>query len=435
MKAVFALGSNIGDKAENLRLALQLLTPTVSIGRVSSLYETEPWGFAAQEPFYNLVMSGETDYSPEDLLRFVKNIERRMGRTETFRNGPRVIDIDILFYEDIAMESETLTIPHPRYRERRFVLAPLTELFPDGADPIGGERFSSLLESASAGAADRLIEPLRLSRPVLRWGVKTYTMGIVNLTPDSFSQDGVYRDGENAEEALDRTLTQAAAFLKDGADILDLGAESTRPGFRPVPEAEEIKRLLAPICALRERFPDAVISVDTMKAATAEAALHAGADWINDVSGGTFDPRMIETAAAFGCPIVLMRWETLNANEPVADQTIAQLSNLVERALRGGVRADRIILDPGIGFGTSAWDNLEIMRTLPLIRERFEFPLLLGPSRKSLIGKTLRREAGDRLGGTAALVSAAVQAGFDIVRVHDVGVMAQTVRMSDLILR
>lgn len=435
MNVTLSLGSNIGDKAENLRLAVQLLGPTVSIRRISSFYQTEPWGYADQDPFYNVVLNGETDFSPEDLLKFIKQIERRMGRTETFRNGPRVIDIDILFYDDLKVESEVLTIPHPRYRERRFVLAPLVEILPDGADPIHGDSFVSLLEIAPPGAVRRLTEPQRLSRPVLRWGVKTYVMGIVNLTPDSFSQDGIYRDDKNPEIALARALAQSASFLTDGAEILDLGAESTRPGYRPVPEAEETARLIEPIRAIRARFPDALLSVDTMKAATAEAAVRAGADWINDVGGGTFDPRMIETAVASDCPIVLMRSETLKPAAPIADQAIAQLSALADRALRGGVKPDRIILDPGIGFGASAWDNLEIMRALPLIRARFDFPLLLGPSRKSLIGKTFRRAADDRLGGTSALVSAAIQSGFDIVRVHDVNVMAQTARMSDLIAR
>ena len=436
MNVTLALGSNIGDKSENLRLAIQLLAPTVSVRRVSSFYLTEPWGYADQDSFCNAVLTGETDYEPDDLLKFVKQLERRIGRKETFPNGPRVIDIDILFYDERSIESGTLTVPHPRYRQRRFVLAPLVEIFPDGADPVDGESFAAMLEAAPPAAVSRLEEPLRIDRPVFRPGVKTYVMGIVNLTPDSFSQDGLYRGGTDSESALEQTLAQSEAFFRDGADILDFGGESTRPGYRPVSEEEEIARLIGPIRAVRARFPNVLLSVDTMKAGTARTAVQSGADWINDVSGGTFDSRMIETAVELDCPIVLMRCEPLTPGVPAAERAIAQLSALADKALRGGVKPEKMILDPGIGFGTSIWDNLEIMRALPRIRERFkQFPLLLGPSRKSLIGKTLRRAADDRLGGTAALVSAAVSAGFDIVRVHDVNAMAQAARMSDLIAR
>ncbi len=435
MKVTLGLGTNLGDRAENLRLAIQLLAPTVAVGKISSIYETAPWGFADQPAFYNLALIGETELGPRELLSFVKHVEARMGREKTFRYGPRQIDIDILFYENEAVQTESLTIPHPRYKERRFVLEPLCEIAPDGADPVSGEPFETLRRAAPPDEARRLELPARAERSILRFGVRTYAMGILNLTPDSFSRDGVYADLPQGDAAIRRSLAQADDFLRAGADILDLGAESTRPGFRPVPEAEEIARLLPVLSAIRERFPEAILSIDTMKAATAEAALQAGADWINDVSGGDHDPRMRPLAAEHGCVFVAMRWKAFRPDsEPIADQAARQLKESANKALSAGIRKDRLILDPGIGFGTDVWDNVELMRALPGF-SAIGFPILIGPSRKSVVGKTLRRPTEERIGGTAALVAAGVAAGVDVVRVHDVDCMAQVMRIGDLIWR
>ena len=415
MKVTLGLGTNLGDRAENLRLAIQLLAPTVAVGKISSIYETAPWGFADQPAFYNLALIGETELGPRELLSFVKHVEARMGREKTFRYGPRQIDIDILFYENEAVQTESLTIPHPRYKERRFVLEPLCEIAPDGADPVSGEPFETLRRAAPPDEARRLDLPTRAERSILRFGVRTYAMGILNLTPDSFSRDGVYADLPQGDAAIRRSLAQADDFLRAGADILDLGAESTRPGFRPVPEAEEIARLLPVLSAIRERFPEAILSIDTMKAATAEAALQAGADWINDVSGGDHDPRMRPLAAEHGCVFVAMRWKAFRPDsEPIADQAARQLKESANKALSAGIRKDRLILDPGIGFGTDVWDNVELMRALPGF-SAIGFPILIGPSRKSVVGKTLRRPTEERIGGTAALVAAGIAAGVDVV--------------------
>lgn len=434
---MLGIGTNLGDRAENIRLAIQLLAPTVAVTRVSSLYETEPWGYADQPSFYNAAVFGTTELDPRSLLSFLKSIERRMKRAATFRNGPRVIDLDILYYGDERIETEPLVIPHPRIAERRFVLEPLAELFPDGADPVTGVPFRDQLTAAPAAAITRLDLPLSLDKPVFRFGVKTYAMGILNLTPDSFSQDGLYRDrGTEPDETafLSRVLTQTEDFLRAGAAVLDLGAESTRPSFTPVSAEDELNRLLPAVRAIRERCPNAVLSIDTTKAVVAEAALNAGANWLNDVSGGEHDPEMIPLAVSANCPIVLMRYEPLTGDAPVIDQTMAQLDAITNRALKQGLRTDQIIIDPGIGFGTNVWDNLEILRNLDTIK-KLEFPVLLGSSRKSVIGKTMQRPVGERVGGTAALVCAGVEAGCDLIRVHDVDVMIQAMRMGDLLWR
>lgn len=437
MEITLGIGTNLGDRAENIRLAIQLLAPTVTVTRVSSVYETEPWGYADQPSFYNVAAAGKTELDPRSLLSFVKSIERRMKRAETFRNGPRIIDIDILYYEKDQFRTESLTIPHPQIANRRFVLGPLLELFPDGSDPITQIPFRALLAAAPRSGVTQLDLPLSLEKPVFRFGVKTYTMGILNLTPDSFSQDGLYREnsaGQDDPSFTARVLAQSGEYLRAGASVLDLGAESTRPSFTPVPSEDELNRLLPAFRVIRDQYPKAVLSIDTTKAIVAEAALNAGADWLNDVSGGMRDPEMIPLAAGANCPIVLMRAEPLTNDATVIDQVLTQLDIIVNHALKQGLRTEQIIIDPGIGFGTSVWDNLEIMRNLDTLK-KLGFPILLGPSRKSVIGKTMQRDVNERIGGTAALVSAGVKAGCDLIRVHDVDIMDQAVRMCDLIWR
>lgn len=280
------------------------------------------------------------------------------------------------------------------------------------------------------------------------WGQRTYVMGIINATPDSFSGDGLAQ--VSTEEAVARAVAQARRFLDDGADILDVGGESTRPGSVPVTAEEELARVVPVIRALRTAVGEATISVDTYRAAVAEAALDAGADWINDVWGLRMDPDMAPLAAARGCPVVIMhnrskpkdvaqeqrlggRYVGIHYEDLMAD-IARELSEQMAIAAAGGVRAEQIILDPGIGFGKTVAQNVELIDRLGELKALGR-PLLIGPSRKSFIGYTLDLPPEERVEGTAAAVAIGIDRGADIVRVHDVRAIVRVARMTDRIVR
>jgi dihydropteroate synthase len=287
---------------------------------------------------------------------------------------------------------------------------------------------------------------LTVGKHTLIWGVRTYLMGIINVTPDSFSGDGLASSGDFVERAVE----QAGRFLAEGADMLDIGGESTRPGAQTVSADEETRRVEPVIRAIASRFPDALISIDTYKASVAEAALDAGAQVINDVWGLRADPQMAALAARRGMLVILMhnrskpndarvearlggRYIGVEYADLLAD-ICRELMESVSLARVAGIADERIILDPGIGFGKTVEQNLELLNRLDEIRA-LGFPILLGTSRKSFIGYTLDLPADQRAAGTAATVAIGIARGADIVRVHDVGQMAQVASMADAIIR
>lgn len=259
----------------------------------------------------------------------------------------------------------------------------------------------------------------------LRWGRKTYVMGVLNLTPDSFSGDGLEGNVEGA-------LAQAQRFAIEGADILDVGAESTRPGSTPVTAEEEKARLLPALRAIAARV-DCPISVDTYKHDVAVEAVAAGAAMLNDVWGLNRDPRLAELAAAKGLPIVLMHNQEGTAYRDFLPEVLASLGRSIQEARQRGVRREQIMVDPGFGFGKTPQHNLELLRRLEEFKALGQ-PILIGTSRKSTIGLVLDLPVGQRLEGTAATVAIAIAKGADMVRVHDVQAMARVVRMSDAIV-
>ncbi len=266
----------------------------------------------------------------------------------------------------------------------------------------------------------------RIGDREFQWGSRTYVMGIVNVTPDSFSGDGLMD--------VEAAVTQAQQMERDGADLIDIGGESTRPQTWAGPglRAEEE---LARVIPVVERTAAAVavpISIDTYKAEVAERALEAGASLVNDVWGLRRDPQMAATISRAGTAVVLMHNKPGGGYQDLMGEIAASLLESVELARAAGIGEDRIIVDPGIGFGKTRKENLEIIRRLPELR-RLKFPILVGPSRKSFIGKTLDLPAGERLEGTAAAVALSIAGGADIVRVHDVKAMVRVARMADAI--
>ncbi len=284
----------------------------------------------------------------------------------------------------------------------------------------------------------RTIFRLILASRKLVLGKRTLIMGVLNVTPDSFSDGGKFFDPK-------RALQQALAMQRDGADIIDIGAESTRPGSVGISAAEELQRLLPLLEALRGKLKIPV-SVDTQKASVAEIALGAGAAIINDVSGLRSAPRLAGVAARLGAPLILMHMRGMPrtmqkgpfARDVLKDVT-AGLKRSIAVARKIGLKKSQIVLDPGIGFGKSFSQNYELLARLPELA-KLGYPLVVGTSRKGFLGETLAKNGnpappGERIWGTAATVAASILNGAHIVRVHDVAEMAQVARVTDQILR
>lgn len=265
----------------------------------------------------------------------------------------------------------------------------------------------------------------------LDFGSRTYVMGIVNATPDSFSGDGLVRPGA---DLVGVATHQAVQMVAEGADLLDIGGESTRPDHVPVGAEEELARVTAVVAALREALPDVPISIDTSKIAVATAALDAGADIINDVSAVTSGAQLAPLAAARAVPYIVMHSRSEPVYRDVVAEVISDLHTALDEALLAGCSRGSLIVDPGIGFGKTVAQNLVLLRELTALRELGR-PILLGVSRKSTIGRVLDLPADQRLEGTLATTALGIAAGADIVRVHDVAANVRAARMSDAIVR
>jgi len=269
------------------------------------------------------------------------------------------------------------------------------------------------------------------------WGDRTYIMGVLNVTPDSFSDGGQF-------QTVAAAISQAVRMVAAGVDLIDLGGESTKPGAIPVDEQTELARVMPIIEAMRQH-PDTreiPISIDTTKSAVARSAIQAGADLVNDVSGGKYDPQMLSTVGGMGVPYIMMHMRgTPQTMQQMTDYTdvvgeiLAFFQIQIERASECGIDRSNMIIDPGIGFAKTYQQNIELVRQL----DRFEIldlPLLVGVSRKSFIGKILDQpDPNRRLWGTAAACCAAINRGVDILRVHDVAEMVDVCRVADVMFR
>ncbi len=273
---------------------------------------------------------------------------------------------------------------------------------------------------------------LKCSSYNLELGKRTLIMGILNVTPDSFSDGGLYN-------RLDKALDHAEKMVEDGADIIDIGGESSRPGSEPVPENIELERILPVIEKLAKKV-NVPLSIDTYKASVARRALDAGACLVNDISA-LEDPNMADVLAEYNVPIVLMHKQGTPRDMQVnpsynslIPEIIGYLKSRIQIALDRGIQSDQIIIDPGIGFGKTTEHNLEILRKLKEFKS-LNKPILIGTSRKSFIGKILNLPIEDRLEGTSATVAIAIANGADIIRVHDVKEMKRVALMTDAIVR
>lgn len=514
--AAIALGSNVGDRAANIEAAVQALSESDGCVLVdtSFLYETAPMYMLDQPNFLNAACRIATKLSPHDLLTLTQSIEIKLGRDKTGvpEKGPRSVDLDILLYDNLEIDdAPRLVVPHPGIKEREFVLEPLKDILPDFEHPTYSRTMSQLLimlqkspDYESSGIKKVLPIPspsTRSLKPTTEpkmwtWGSKTFIMGIINATPDSFSDGGDNLVAANA-------VRSAKDMVEQGADVIDVGGMSTAPNAIEVDAEEETRRVVSVIKAIREQGLTVPISVDTFRAAVAEAALAAGADMINDVSGGERDPVILDVAKKWKCPYILMHMrgdsKTMNGlvsyeGGDVVAGVRAELEMRLDRALRAGVRRWNIVLDPGIGFAKDSAGNLSLLRDLSKLTvaesvaksnkgrglaysgattpaldrsaakpfsptllsatiaksgsdsildsitkpccSLVSFPTLVGVSRKKFLGHiTGKQEPKERVYATAAACTAAIAAGADVLRVHDVEQIRDVAVTSDAIYR
>ncbi|GBE83404.1 Folic acid synthesis protein [Sparassis crispa] len=544
-RAAIALGANLGDRFANIELALRLLEmpdgtgrPRAAVVDTSFLYETAPMYVTDQPQFINGACMIETDMNPRSLLAFLKDIEATVGRVSSFRNGPRAIDLDILTFDAMTVDTRPeskkdkldnltgeLVVPHPRIAEREFVLRPLSDMIPDYVHPVLGKPVRTLLlelvakQSTDTPAMSKVVPfprypyispsiatvtpgipsvpptatywtfPVYSSTSSRRPLQKSYVMGTLNATPDSFS------DGSR-HNTTPAAVAYATASVAGGADIIDVGGYSTRPGAAYVSPDEEISRVIPVVEAIRglsseqntvsadarlsARTADVPISVDTFRWEVADAAVRAGASCINDVyaftgpaypldmSAAEYFLKFREIARELAVPVVLMHSRGDAASNKdysaysyaadsrgrgaVLEGVRVELGEKVEAAVRGrgGLRRWLVIVDPGVGFSKTLEGNLEVLRASSEITAAHPhrrnplagFPQLIGTSRKSFLGTILaqpdtggayegRKTRPDERGwATAAAVSCAVQQGAEVIRVHDVLEMGDAIRVA-----
>jgi dihydropteroate synthase len=290
--------------------------------------------------------------------------------------------------------------------------------------------------SIPAGASEAIAPQPQSQIPHFTWGSRTYLMGVLNVTPDSFSDGGRYA-------TVARACAQALRLVKAGADILDIGGESARPGATPVGLQEELDRVMPVIIGIREQLGEIPISIDTTKSAVAQAAVGAGATWVNDISGGVQDPVMLEVVSKLGVPICLMHMRGnpktmrgLTEYQDLVTEVGDFLEERIAAAIDCGIAQHHIIIDPGIGFAKTANQSIELLKKLDKLRARLPYPLLVGVSRKSFIGHILDRPNPlDRTWGTAAACCVAIDRGADILRIHDVAEMQDVIKVADALIR
>eukprot|EP00934_Nitzschia_sp_Nitz4_P000604 Nitzschia sp. Nitz4//scaffold260_size33533//28720//29970//NITZ4_007883-RA/size33533-processed-gene-0.9-mRNA-1//-1//CDS//3329544695//604//frame0 len=394
-----------------------------------------------QPAFLNGVVEIATDFNPESMLQRAKLVENELGRNfSEVRNGPRPIDLDILFYEHLENESykpiivstPALSVPHPRIAERDFVLAPLRDVAGEGfehpsMDISVGDMLDKLYKRKGDSSEPDPVRVIPLPRQRMLFFNETVVMGILNVTPDSFS------DGGKWISSVENSVERALEMEHQGARIIDIGGESTRPGAPEVPVDIQIQRTVPVIKKIRE-VSDIPISIDTRHADVAEAAILAGADIVNDVSGGQFDENMLGTVAKLGVPVILMHMrgtpESMQDFTNYADVVEEVTGVLRERSVAAevaGIPRWLQILDPGIGFAKDLHGNLSLLKQLNAIRRKLgNMPILLGTSRKGFIRQvTGEPNAEDRDYATVgskvtALCIDGSPEDCNIIRVHNV---------------
>lgn len=411
---ILGLGCNVENRLKYLETAISLLGESVlKISSISPIYESEallkpgaPPEWNAQ--YLNMAISGTTSLSPHELLSEVKSIEQKIGRQHRGIWAPREIDIDILVYNDLEIREENLTIPHTGLFERAFALLPLADIAPNFLFKNG---------KTAHELANDLPNNNGTIKTSLKINNKTKIVGILNITPDSFSDGGLAGNLENI-------IASAVKLIKDGADVIDIGAESTRPGATTLTPEEEWARLgncLPKICVLA-KTSGVLTSIDTRNSQTAKRAIECGIDWVNDVSGVS-DDSMMEILKSWRGKIVVMHNLGVPADKniiiPEDKNVVTEVYNWLEARLqlleKAGIARSRIILDPGIGFGKNAEQSWELINNISTFK-KLGAEILVGHSRKSFLGATIDERDEKTLEVSKQLISD----GVDYLRVHNV---------------
>ncbi len=422
-EVILGLGSNVGNRREMLRAAVIELSKYLENIRVSHIFESNallPEGAPPEWniPYYNMAIIGKTTLTPQELLNKEKQIEEMLGRKKVGHWSPREIDIDILAMEDVVIDSPDLSIPHKELLKRNFVLIGMVEIAPNWLHPVAKKTVKELAKSISLSGLSLIKKP--------------ELVGIINITPDSFSDGG---ENFSPQTALENILQ----LVDDGVDVIDIGAESTRPNATPISHEEEWKRL-EPVLSRLSGFP-IPISVDTRHAETARKALALGVGWINDVSGFS-DPEMVAAVRDSDSKLVVMHSLTVPADKNVilpvdvdpVEYLISWARVRFEELEKAGIKRDRIIFDAGIGFGKNAQQSEAIIDGVARFKE-LGVPILIGHSRKSFIRdchsecneeslhnneKILRQAQDDIDDATIKISQFLAENGVDYLRVHNV---------------
>lgn len=471
VECYIAVGSNVGDSVGSITASVEMLRARgVVVEATSLLYVLLPMYYQDQPDFVNGVFKATTQLSPEALLRVLQSVETDLLRTKTIEKGPRLIDLDIVLYGQHRVDAPHLQIPHIGMLERTFVMEPLCELVDAQAvHPGTAEPLHSHLRQLVQQGVDTSKQALQaLERLVpgphgrsLRLGARTWVMGVVNTTPDLFSDGGSLGSVEDA-------VKRCEEMVRDGADILDIGGASTRPGSVAPSVEEETARVVPVIAAVRchsdPAVREALILVDTYRLEVARAAVAAGADIVNDVTGGTGDAAMAPMVAETGAVYVAChsRGDTAggaansdySAGSVVRDgeeavggavvvQVARELSAVCGRVMAAGVHKWKVVVDPNFGFAKTTEQNYELLGGLGALRQYrgregslAGFPLLVGMSRKRFVGEAVGEPTPSRRDfGLAGAAVCAVQGGADVVRVHEVRGTVQAVVVADRVWR
>jgi 2-amino-4-hydroxy-6-hydroxymethyldihydropteridine diphosphokinase / dihydropteroate synthase len=432
---VLGLGSNLGDRFNNLRLAVQLLqrSQAISLVKISPVYSSSallppnaPTSW--DRPFLNVALSCKSHLPPLEVLTVIKQLEKQLGREESQHWAPKLIDIDILAWDDLIINDAVLQVPHSGLEQRPFALWPLLDLVPEWKHPQ--RELSDLLQrwgSRFSGQAPFNTKqiPHRLAG--------TRLVGILNVTPDSFSDGGQFI-------SLPDALAHAEKLVQEGAEILDIGAESTRPGAKPISPDEEWRRLMPVLSVLKgliRKWPiKPSISVDTRNYTVAEQAIDLGIDWINDVSGFS-DSKMREIAAKnpikcvvthnLGVPVD--KRMVLPTHSPICEQIFSWTQRRFEQLSLAGVDSQQLILDIGVGFGKTAQQSEFLLKNINYFRN-LGCPLLVGHSRKSFLNLVTDTPYIERDFETAILSYQLAMQGIEYLRVHNVELNVKAVNIA-----
>lgn len=422
---LIALGANLsglhGSPRQAILKALGAMKANgIRVLACSPVYLTAPVPISDQPWYHNAVALIKTHLLPHDLLKLLNKIENDFGRIRSERNAPRILDLDILDYHGKQIDEPDLILPHPRMQDRAFVLYPLRDIVPDWKHPILREWVGSLIS--------RLPKEQEIRNDSL-----PMVMGIVNVTPDSFSDGGKY-------SSTDAAVRHGKQLVAEGASILDIGGESTRPGAEPVGTDEELKRVIPVLEGLQGG--GAWLSVDTRRAEVMRAALETGVQIINDVSALEGDKESLSVVAKSRAHLCLMHMkdqpQTMQDN-PVYENVVAEIHDYLAGRVRvcmdAGIAPDRLMIDVGIGFGKTTAHNVELLKSLGTFRD-LGVRILLGASRKRFIPDLCGHDIApvDRLAGSLAAVSAALHHRADIVRVHDVAQTCQFLEVARAII-